>query len=138
MRMRVQQLRLWLPAIAWALLILTFSGDRGASPVTERPVRGVAGRFGEDAVFYINYGLRKAVHVAAYGILAALNFRGVRGLRGGWRLRWSVAAVLLALLVACLDEWQQTRSALRTPAVADIGFDLCGAMLSQLLFRRGK
>ncbi|HEX6176923.1 MAG TPA: VanZ family protein [Thermoanaerobaculia bacterium] len=135
--MRVH-LRLWLPPIAWALLILASSGDAGSSSTTESLLRKLVAGLGEDAVFYINYVIRKGGHLFAYGILAALNYRALRGLTPGWRLRWSVAAVLLAIAVACIDEFRQSESVSRTGTLTDVGFDFCGAVLAQLVVRRGK
>ena len=135
--MRVH-LRLWLPPIAWAVVILSSSGGAGSSSVTETLLRKVIGGLGDDAVFTINYLIRKTGHVVSYGLLAALNYRALRGLASGWRLRWSVTAVLLAVAVACADEFRQSGSPLRTGTVTDVGFDFCGAVLAQLFLRRGK
>ena len=135
--MRVH-LRLWLPPLAWALLILASSGDSGSSSVTEGFLRTLLPDLGDEPFFYINYMVRKGGHILAYGILAALNYRALKGLTPGWRLRWSVVAVLLAGVLACIDEFRQSGAVSRTGTVADVGFDLCGAILSQLVARRGK
>lgn len=137
-RMRVQPFVHWLPAIAWAVLILLFSGDQASAGLTEGLVRRLLPSAGHDTVFYINYGLRKGGHLAAYAVLASLNFRAIRGSRAGWRLSWSVTAVGLAVAVAILDEFRQSGSPARTGTAADVGLDFCGAALSQLFQRRGK
>lgn len=80
--------------------------------------------------------LRKTLHVVAYGLLGALDFRAVRGAQRGWLLRWSAIAVLLATTVASLDEWHQSYVPGRTATPRDVVIDMAGAMLAQFLFKR--
>jgi VanZ family protein len=79
---------------------------------------------------------RKAVHVLAYGLLGALDFRAVRGARNGWKLTWSIAAVSLALSIAALDEWHQSMIPTRTGTVSDVALDTAAATLAQVLYER--
>ncbi len=79
--------------------------------------------------------IRKTLHVLAYGLLGALDFRAVRGPRMGWRLGWSIAAVALAAAVASLDEYHQSFFASRTGMPSDVVIDTCGAILAQLIWR---
>jgi len=124
--MRAELFRNWGPAVAWALLILTLSGEGGSSGNTQSWIERLFPALGPDAVFYINYSIRKGAHVVGYGVLGFLNFRALRWRRAGW-------AVALAGLVALIDESHQATTAVRTPALADIGFDLCGAALAVVL-----
>jgi VanZ family protein len=124
--MRAELFRNWAPAIAWALVILALSGEGGSSRNTEGLIFRLFPDLGPDALFYINYSLRKGAHVAGYAILGLLNFRAL-----GWRLPgWAIG---LAGVVALIDEAHQATSALRTAALADIGFDLCGAALAVMI-----
>ena len=119
--MRAEAFHRWWPAIVWALLILSSSGDAGSSAsTTERWVEALFGRYGEDAVFIINYWVRKSGHVVAYGVLGALTYRG-----SGRPL----VAVALAVVVAMADEGRQATSASRTGTWTDVGIDACGAVL---------
>lgn len=79
--------------------------------------------------------IRKTVHVVAYGLLGALDFRAVRGPRGGWRLGWSAIAVVLAVVIASLDEYHQSFFPSRTGVPGDVVIDACGATLAQLIVR---
>ena len=126
--MRAELFRNWAPAVAWALVILALSGEGGSSRNTEGLVLRLFPDLGPDAVFYINYSLRKGAHVVGYAILGLLNFRAL-----GWRL--AGRAIGLAGLVAIIDEAHQAMSTLRTAALADIGFDLCGAALAVVIAR---
>jgi hypothetical protein len=128
--MRAELFRNWGPAVAWALIILALSGEGGSSGNTQKWIERLFPALGPDALFYINYCIRKGAHVAGYGVLGFLNFRALRWTLPGW-------AVVLAGLVALIDEGHQATTSVRTPAIADIGFDLCGAALA-VLITRGK
>ena len=80
--------------------------------------------------------VRKAGHVAEYGILAALLFRAFRGERAGWSARWSLAAVVLAALIGASDEWHQSFVPSRTASAWDALIDTIGATVAQVLFFR--
>lgn len=126
--MRAELFRNWAPAAAWTLVILLLSGEGGSSRNTEGVIERLFPTLGPDALFYINYSLRKGAHVAGYAILGLLNFRAL-----GWRLEGR--AIGLAAAVAIIDEGHQATSPLRTAALADIGFDLCGAALAVTIAR---
>lgn len=126
--MRAELFRNWAPAVAWALVILLLSGEGGSSRNTEGVLVRLFSHLGPDALFYINYSLRKGAHVGGYAILGLLNFRAL-----GWCL--AGRAVGLAAVVAIVDEGHQATSPLRTAAFADIGFDLCGAALAVTIAR---
>jgi len=124
--MRAELFRNWGPAVAWALLILAFSGEGGSSGNTQTWIERLFPALGPDTVFYINYCLRKGAHVGGYGVLGFLNFRALWWKRPGW-------AVVLAGLVALIDEGHQATTSVRTAALTDIGFDLCGAALAVVI-----
>ncbi|HUP47880.1 MAG TPA: VanZ family protein [Thermoanaerobaculia bacterium] len=136
--MRAEPFRYWLPAILWAAVILSFSGEGGGSGTTAGWLVLLFGDLRPDALFYIHYTLRKGAHVVAYAILGALNLRAIRGGRPGRRPICVVAAVLLATAVAAIDELHQATSATRTGSLADIGFDFCGAVLGVMLIRKSR
>ena len=123
--MRAEAFHRWWPAILWAILILFSSGDAGSSAsTTERWFAALFGRLGDDALFIINYCVRKAGHVVAYGVMGVLTLRGSRR---------PVVAVALAVLVAMADEGRQATSASRTGTWTDVGIDACGAVLGVIV-----
>lgn len=109
------------------------SGNAGASSVTSRLLALVVPPL-SPAFEPLHTILRKAVHVVAYALLGALDFRAVRGARRGWQLAWSVTAVVLAIVIASLDEYHQSFFPSRTGVPSDVVIDACGATLVQLLF----
>lgn len=83
----------------------------------------------------VHFGIRKILHVLAYGLLGYLDFRAVRGPRSGWQLRWSMIALTLVLVIASLDEWHQSHVPGRTGQGRDVALDFVGAAIAQILIR---
>ena len=123
----------------WAALLLLLGGDTMSGGSTVGLLGQLFSSLTSDQLVILNWMIRKSAHVCAYAIQALLNFRAIRGERHGWTLRWSVTAVLLALVVAVADELHQSYSSVRTGAAADVAFDLWGAAVSQFLVKgRGR
>jgi len=103
----------WLPAIAWAGLIFAFSAQPNL-------------RFAPDEG--LDFLVRKAGHMVAFGILALLLWRSVAGTTA-WRRPWAWA-LALAVLYAASDELHQGFVAGRHPAAVDVGIDATGALIA--------
>lgn len=88
----------------------------------------------------VHHLIRKFGHLAGYGVVSVCFFHGWRtslrmaagGIRSLWR-RAGLLAVASTLLVACADEYHQSFLPSRTSSPIDVGIDLCGAILAQLL-----
>ena len=83
----------------------------------------------------VHFTIRKLGHLTEFGIFGALSFRAFRSERRGWSMRWAMAALAAALLIASIDEWHQTFVPGRTGAVTDVLIDVCGAAIAQFLIR---
>jgi VanZ family protein len=88
----------------------------------------------------IHHLIRKMGHLAGYGMVSVCFFHGwrtsLRVAAGGVRSMWRGAALLAVastLLVACGDEYHQSFLPSRTSSPVDVGIDLAGAILAQLL-----
>ena len=103
----------WAPAIAWAGLIFAFSAQPNL-------------RFAPDAA--LDFLVRKAGHMAVFGILALLLWRAVAGTTA-WRRPWAWA-LALAVLYAATDELHQGFVAGRHAAAVDVGIDATGALIA--------
>ena len=80
--------------------------------------------------------IRKTGHVAEYFVLGILSFRAFRGGSSKiWHLRWTVFVMILVVLFAVTDEIHQSLVASRTASVVDVGIDLVGGILSQIMMR---
>src|SRR6185295_10823569 len=75
----------------------------------------------------LHVAIRKAAHLTVYFIGGALFFRALRGREGGWRGQWAAGAILLATLVAAIDEWHQMFVPSRGGHVWDVLLDCAGA-----------
>ncbi|GAC1400178.1 MAG: hypothetical protein NVSMB68_15200 [Thermoanaerobaculia bacterium] len=128
---RAEPVRYWLPALAWSAVLILLSGRSGSSSVTGRVLELILPP-SSDLFEPLHYIIRKTLHVLAYGLLGALDFRAVRGPRRGWTLRWSALAVILATAIASLDEWHQSFVPGRTGSPVEVLVDCAGATLAQM------
>ncbi len=130
----------WLPAIAWAAVILSASTDAfsGANTgsVLERIVVWITGHpVLPSTLDGLNFAIRKCAHLTEHGIFGALAFRALRGQQKSWTLRWAIGAILLAACVASIDELHQTFVPSRTGTWHDVVLDVAGAAMAQILIR---
>jgi VanZ family protein len=103
----------WLPAIAWAGLIFAFSAQPNLRFVPDQS---------------LDFLVRKAGHMAVFGMLALLLWRAVAvttALRRPWA--WALA---FAILYSITDELHQGFVAGRHPSPVDVGIDATGALLA--------
>jgi VanZ family protein len=103
----------WLPVIGWALLIFAFSAQPNL-------------RFLPDAG--LDFVVRKAGHMAVFGILALLLWRALAATTA-WRRPWAWA-LPLAVLYAATDEFHQGFVAGRHESAVDVGIDAAGAIIA--------
>jgi VanZ family protein len=75
----------------------------------------------------IHLGIRKGMHVVEFGVLALLWYRALGWAESGWRRRAALAAFLLAVGFAGVDEAHQTVETSRTGTLVDVGWDSLGA-----------
>jgi hypothetical protein len=110
----------WLPVVAWAALIFTLSSipDLGT---------GLGGW---------DLALRKAAHVAEYGVLGALLFRALSLAGQPFHAASTVAwAWLIGTVYAASDELHQHFVAGRQAAPLDLVFDAVGVAVGALAVR---
>ena len=103
----------WLPVIAWAGLIFAFSAQPNL-------------RFAADPG--LDFLVRKAGHMAVFGILALLLWRALAS-TSAWRRPWAWS-VALAILYAITDEFHQGFVAGRHESAVDVGIDAAGALIA--------
>jgi VanZ family protein len=146
------RLRPWLPALLWLVVIAWESTDLFTSENTGHwlyaIVTAIFGHVNRRELLAFHAVLRKAGHFVGYAILSYFFLRGWRGrfvtrlnahgpraadwLRP-WKLRWAVAAVLMTVVVASLDEFHQSMIPGRTGAWHDVVLDGIGGIAAQLL-----
>ncbi len=102
----------WAPVVGWAALIFWMSSIPSLNSGLE-----------------FDFLLRKIAHMAEFGILAGLCFRG---LRKTWPQvsvkKWILVSFFFSFLYALSDEWHQGHVPGRTAAAADVIIDSVGIM----------
>lgn len=134
------------PLLFWIGVIFYLSGGGGSFTESSRYIKPILeflfpSASPETIALYHGF-LRKVAHPTVYGILALFAARAfLTSSKDVLRRMWFPAALLTALLIASLDEFNQSMLASRTGAMADIALDLAGAAvaaLSLLILKRDR
>jgi VanZ family protein len=136
-------LSLWFPVIAWMILINPFNEGLAAEHTSRFIVPVLMWLFpsaSAETIDWMHIIIRKITHFFDYAILAFLLFRAFRAGRKVWRPGWVIAAGVIALAYAGLDEFMQTMVAGRTGAVFDWFIDSAGVAcaLGMISIRKSK
>lgn len=114
-------LKAWLPVAIWAAVILSAANDSFSDDHTRHWLERALGR---DLPEVVNVVVRKGGHVLAYALLGLLAWRAHRTL---------FVALLVAFVVASIDETLQARTLTRGGSVFDVLLDTSAALLALLL-----
>ncbi len=126
------------PLILWIGVILFLSSGQASMPQTSRFIRPLLEFLfpnspEETLILYHGY-IRKFAHFAAYAVLAFLAVRAFVGSSIKFlRNQWFIAAFGLVLLVASIDETNQSYVASRTGSIYDVLLDCAGGLTMILL-----
>lgn len=127
------------PLVLWVGLVLFLSTSQASMSNTSRFIRPLLkflfpGAPEETLIVYHAF-VRKCAHFTEYAILAFWASRAFsNSSRKILRRFWFVGAFLLALLVASIDETNQSRLASRTGSIYDVALDVSGALVMILIF----
>lgn len=126
------------PPVLWMAVILSFSSSLFAAAQTGHLVMPVLHSLlpGADpaTLALVHHYLRKAMHLAVFGVMVLLWHRALDGAVRGRPARLA-ASLVLALACAGADELHQAFVSGRTGTVRDVGWDGLGATLA-LVARR--
>lgn len=112
-------LKSWLPVLLWSAMILSFANDSFSEAKTHGSLERLFGSIPEA----VNAVIRKGGHIVGYAILALLAWRAQRTL---------FVALLIAFVVAVIDESMQAMTATRGGTPFDVVLDTCAALLALL------
>ena len=121
---RVERVARWIPAIAWAAVILSLSGGGASSENTGALLRLILPPLSDETFDAVNFSLRKLAHVVGYALLSLLNSRALLG-------RQRLLAVVLATIVAIVDEVHQSTIPTRSGSPLDVVLDTAAATVAQ-------
>jgi VanZ family protein len=130
--MKAESVRRWTPFLLWSAFLLFVSTDAGASVHTgsrlEALITAVLGHpLSIEAFEILHAVVRKLGHLAGYAIGGALAFRVTRRMP---------TALALVLLVASLDEIDQSFHPRRTASALDVLLDMVGAFIAIWILAR--
>jgi VanZ family protein len=130
---RREQFFRYAPLILWVGLVLYLSTGQASMSQTSRIIRPLLEFFfpgapEETLIVYHSY-IRKFAHFAEYGILAFWASRAFTGSPGKFlRKYWFIWSFLLVVLVASVDETNQSFLASRTGSISDVLLDVSGGL----------
>jgi len=130
-----RQVALWLEAAAWMVVVFSLSGDSFASSRTLTLLQRANELFhwalSEKTLLLFNAHVRKTMHFAIYFVLGLLFYRALAGGVSRFILRCVRWTLLVGLLYALTDEFHQSFTRFRTPALYDAGLDFVGVVAAQ-------
>jgi VanZ family protein len=132
-----RRLTLWLPVIAWALLISWASTDLFSASHTSRYIlpalHWLFPHASAETLDRLHFLIRKSAHFTEYFVFSSLLLRAIRGEHRGWQIRWAIAALAIAAAYSALDEFHQSFVPSRTASPWDSLLDTTGAATAQFL-----
>ena len=122
----------WLAFALWTAVLLLASTDLGAANITGSRLHWLITTIlgyplSAERFAVLHFFVRKTAHFVGYGIEGALAYIALRG--------QIVKALLITLLVAAIDETNQSRNPRRTGSPYDAALDLTGAAVAVAILR---
>ena len=130
----------WLAPVAWMALILWLGSDTGSAERTGRLIlpalRFVFPTASPLQLDAMHAGIRKLAHLTEYALLAFWVVRALaRSSYLSLRNSRYLLAVVLVLVIASLDEFNQSFEPSRTSTVWDVGLDLVGGAAMAVILK---
>jgi VanZ family protein len=120
----------WLPVAVWCSVVMTFSQGAFSAEWTAQgigPLVKILGLTPEQALM-VRFFIRKGAHAFEYGLLGLLVFRAfLISVPTLVPRRAALFALGFALVLASIDEWNQSTEPTRTGTPRDVALDLAGA-----------
>ena len=135
---RSERFLLYAPLFLWIGVIFYMSSSSGSMSQTSRFIRPLLEwlfpNTPEDIITIYHGYIRKFAHFAEYALLA---FFASRAFSRSSKF-WAISAFLLVVLIASLDEFNQSFNTARTGSIYDVLLDVAGGLTIILLFFTGK
>jgi VanZ family protein len=127
------------PLIIWIIVIFVASSGTGSMSNTSRIIRPILEFLfptWDEAGYLVVHGyIRKGAHLTFYGILGFLAARAFYyQARNFLHKNWLLVSLALVVIVAALDETNQSFNAARTGTVYDVLLDTIGGLAAIIIF----
>jgi VanZ family protein len=130
-------LKIWWPAIAWAIVISSFSTGAFTSEHTSRfiipALHWLLPHASPETLSTVHHVIRKCGHFTEYFILSLLILRGFQAGNREFGLRLALLSILMVAGYAALDEFHQSFVPGRGAAVSDVLLDTSGGAAGILI-----
>lgn len=117
------------PLVLWIGVILFLSSNQGSMAETSRFIRPIIEFFfpaaAPDTFLIVHALIRKAAHFVEYALLAVFAARAFVG-----SPNWGALALLVVLVIAAIDEFNQSIISSRTGSGWDVLLDLSGGVVA--------
>jgi VanZ family protein len=111
----------------------TFSAENTSS-IIEPILRFLVPAISQQSLDMIHGLIRKCGHFTEYFILGLLLFRAFRsGSVETKTLRWAFFSIIIVIIYASSDEFHQSFVSTRTASVVDVGIDIAGGVIAQII-----
>jgi VanZ family protein len=139
LKSRREQIILYAPLLIWIGVILFLGSGQGASTRTSLIIRPILEFLFPNASFEtiaLYHGIiRKLAHLTEYAVLGFLASRAfARSSNNVLRKYFFLTAVMLVLIVATSDEFNQSFNPERTSSPVDVLIDFAGGLTATLFF----
>ena len=108
-----RRIKYWLPTLAWAILIFSFSSQPTLTT---------------SQIYWQDFVVKKSAHLFVYAVLAVLIYRSLKLSTHCSRLYLLLFTVTITILYAVTDEFHQTFTLGREPTLRDVLIDIAGGL----------
>ena len=108
-----RRIKYWLPTLAWAILIFSFSSQPTLTT---------------SQIYWQDFVVKKSAHLFVYAVLAVLIYRSFNLSTHYSRLYLLLFTVTITILYAVTDEFHQTFTLGREPTLRDVLIDIAGGL----------
>lgn len=134
-----QRLNRYGPLLLWLALIFLFSSSAASAIETSRVIGPILHFLlpsaPEETIRRYHFFIRKCAHFTEYALLAFWTLRALaRSTVSALRDHRFAMALLLVLVVASIDEFNQSFEISRTSSIWDVGLDLIGGVTMCLVY----
>lgn len=137
LKFRPSKIVFFLAAIAWVLIISSFSttsfGANKTAPLIEYYLHKIFPSLNISTIHFIHVLIRKLAHFSEFGIFAALVFGAWAANESRWSLKWLFYSSFLVTSLALLDEYHQSFVRNRNASLGDSLIDFAGGVTFLLI-----